>query len=120
MKKKSQEDCSTKKIRKGDTVSVRTGNSKGKHGVVLSVNKNYVLVQGANLCKKHVKKSEAFPEGGIVSREAPIHISNVRVCNENGTPLKLKVIPTEDGERALYSLEGSEMVEYRKMKTPKV
>ena len=66
------------KIRKGDSVVVRTGRDKGKRGDVLKVMpaESRVIVQGVNLVKRHTKPSQAGP-GGIVEKEAPIHISNV-------------------------------------------
>ena len=68
------------KIKKGDLVEVITGDDKGKRGVVLKVltKKDAVLVEGCKLAKKAVKPSEQNPEGGFITKEMPIHISNVR------------------------------------------
>lgn len=71
-----------KKIRKGTTVIAISGNSKGLVGNVLFVLGDRVIVQGLNVRKKHMKRSQLNPKGGIVSREAPIHISNLRVWSE--------------------------------------
>ena len=67
------------KIRVGDTVVVIAGKDKGKTGEVLQVlaKEERVIVEGVNMVTKHVKPSQADPEGGIVTREAPIHVSNV-------------------------------------------
>ena len=67
------------KIRVGDTVEVIAGKDKGKRGEVLQVllKENKVIVEGVNEVTKHVKPSQADPEGGIIKREAPIHVSNV-------------------------------------------
>ena len=67
------------KIKKGDLVKVITGKDKDKTGKVLSVNvkKNTVLVEGCNMVTKHTKPSAANQQGGIVTKEAPLHISNV-------------------------------------------
>ncbi len=67
-------------VKKGDDVVVITGKSKGKRGVVLSVNakKQTVIVEGARTLKKAVKPSESDPEGGIKDIDGPIHISNVK------------------------------------------
>lgn len=73
---------SAKKIRKGTTVIALSGNSKGLMGNVLFVLGDRVIVQGLNVRKKHMKRSQLNPKGGIVSREAPIHISNLRVWSE--------------------------------------
>ncbi len=111
--------CRTKKVRKGDKVVVLAGTSKGLNGTVLKVQANYVVVQGLNLKKKHVKRSEANPKGGIVEMEAPIHISNVRVCDENGKALKLKGDTEKSGERKLSYMQDNKKTTYRSMKSSK-
>ena len=69
------------KIKKGDTVQVIAGDEKGKSGKVLQVlpESGRVLVEGVNLVKKHMQKSEENPQGGIIDREAAMAISNVKV-----------------------------------------
>lgn len=69
-------------VKKGDTVEVIAGNHKGSTGAVLQVLpvKNQVLIEGVRMIKKHQKRSQAFPEGGIVEKEGPIHISNVKLA----------------------------------------
>jgi len=69
------------KIKRGDTVTVIAGDDKGKSGKVLQVvpESGRILVEGINLVKKHMQKSEDNPQGGIVEREAAINISNVKV-----------------------------------------
>ena len=68
------------KIRRGETVEVIAGDDKGKSGKVLMVNieQGRVLVEGINFVKKHMQKSEDNPQGGVVEREAPLAISNVK------------------------------------------
>ena len=70
---------STMKIKKGDTVKVIAGKDKDKEGKVIAVDtKNHrVLVEGVNMVTKHAKPSAANQNGGIVTKEAPLHISNV-------------------------------------------
>ncbi len=70
---------SAMKIKKGDTVTVIAGKDKGKEGKVLAVNvkNNTVLVENVNMVTKHTKPSAANQHGGIVTKEAPLHISNV-------------------------------------------
>ena len=70
---------SAMKIKKGDTVTVIAGKDKGKEGKVLAVNvkDNTVLVENVNMVTKHTKPSAANQNGGIVTKEAPLHISNV-------------------------------------------
>jgi large subunit ribosomal protein L24 len=78
------------KIRKGDTVRVITGKDKDKEGKVLSVNvkKNAVIVEGVNMVTKHQKPSAANQQGGIISMEAPIDISNVMYLHK-GKPTRI-------------------------------
>lgn len=66
-------------VKKGDKVQVISGKDKGKQGVILEAypKQNRVLVEGVNIVKKHSKPSQANPQGGIVSLEAPVHVSNV-------------------------------------------
>jgi large subunit ribosomal protein L24 len=68
-------------VKKGAQVEVITGNHKGATGKVLQVlrKKNQVLIEGVRLIKKHARKTQDRPEGGIIEREGPIHISNVKV-----------------------------------------
>ena len=71
---------SAMKIKKGDTVKVIAGKDKGKDGKVLAVNvkDNTVVVENVNMVTKHAKPSAANQNGGIVTKEAPLHISNAR------------------------------------------
>ncbi len=68
-------------VKRGDKVQVITGNHKGATGKVIAVlhKKNQVLVEGVRIIKKHVRKSQEHPQGAIVEKEGPIHISNVKV-----------------------------------------
>ena len=74
----------TGKIKKGDTVRVITGKDKGKEGKVLSVDvkKNRVLVEGANMITKHQRPTAANSAGGIVTKEAPLDLSNVMIVSK--------------------------------------
>ncbi len=66
-------------VKKDDTVMILTGKDKGKTGKILKVipKKMRVIVEGVNIVKKHQKPTQANPEGGIITKEAPIHVSNV-------------------------------------------
>ncbi len=66
-------------IKTGDTVKVIAGDDKGKTGSVLSIvtDKNKAIVEGLNIVSRHTKPSAANPNGGIIKKEAPIHISNL-------------------------------------------
>jgi large subunit ribosomal protein L24 len=72
-----------KRIRRGDEVIITAGKSKGHVGKVLRVIDDSVVVEGGNLIKKHVKANPQKPEnkGGIITREAPLHVSNVALYN---------------------------------------
>ncbi len=92
------------KIRKGDTVFIRTGKSAGKTGKVLHVNsdKDTVLVEGINMMKRHQKPTQKSPKGGVITIEAPVHISNVALFSSTlGGPTKIsnKVI-NEGGKKS--------------------
>lgn len=71
------------KIRKGDLVKVIAGDSKGQQGKVqeVLVSKSRVVVEGVNLVSKHTKPSAAAPNGGIIKKEAALHISNVQLVD---------------------------------------
>lgn len=77
-------------VKKGDTIQVTTGNHKGASGKVLAVlsKKSQVLVEGVRIIKKHTKKSQANPNGAIIEREGPIHISNVKLLEKGGPKAK--------------------------------
>jgi len=70
------------KFKKGDTVEVIAGSDKGKQGRILRVfpKKLRVVVEGINVIKRHTRPTQRNPKGGIVQKEAPIHVSNVRVA----------------------------------------
>jgi large subunit ribosomal protein L24 len=79
------------KIKKGDTVVVITGRDKGKSGEVVEMRRddNRVLVRGINMIKRHQRQS-ATQEGGIISKEAPIHLSNVALTDpKDGKPTRV-------------------------------
>lgn len=110
---------STKKIRKGDRVVAISGNDRGLVGAVQSRNGDKVIVQGINLRKKHVKKSQEAPKGGIVEIERPIHISNLKVCVEGDKVTKLKVRENKEGDREFFYKKGDQEMVYRSVKKPK-
>lgn len=109
----------SKKVRTGDTVVVLAGDAKGQFGTVLACLDDKVVIQGLNLCKKHVKKSQQNPQGGTIEMERPIHVSNVRPCDNEGRPLKLKVRMNDQGERELYHLTDDQPVVWRSIKRSK-
>jgi len=94
-------------IKKGDTVYVNAGDDKGKRGKVLQVfpAKNRAIVEGVNFVKRHVKPTNEHPNGGIVSSEASIHISNLMLIDPD------KDVPTRVGRRLS---EDNNLVRYAK------
>ena len=106
----------SKKVRTGDKIVVIAGNAKGQTGTVLACVGDKVLVQGLNLCKKHVKRSQQHPKGGVIEIERPIHVSNVRPCDDEGRPLKVKIQVNENGGRELYYMKDGQPVVWRSMK----
>ena len=79
-------------IKKGDTVIVLSGSSKGKSGKVLKVlvDENRAIIEGLNMVSKSTKPSAKNPQGGIVKQEAPIHISNLSLIDpKSGKPTRI-------------------------------
>ncbi|HEO70195.1 MAG TPA: 50S ribosomal protein L24 [Candidatus Hydrogenedentes bacterium] len=97
-------------IRKNDTVLVISGKYKGRRGRVLQVypKRDRVLVEGVNMIKRHTRPSTRSQQGGIVEREAPIHISNVMPwCETLKKPSKIVMKRLEDGTRVrTYKVNG--------------
>ncbi len=104
------------KIRVGDTVQVIAGKDKGKQGEVLQVlrKENRVIVEGVNVVTKHVKPSQTDPEGGIVNKEAPIHVSNVAIYDSKAkaiTKVKMEVV---DGVKVRVSKKSGTNLDKKK------
>lgn len=100
-------------IKKGDTVKVIAGNSKGKTGTVLSVlmDKNRAIVEGLNMITKHRKPSAANPQGGIDKQEAPIHISNLMLVDPaSGEATRTGRKPNAEGKLVRYSKKTGEVI----------
>lgn len=103
----------SKRIHKGAQVMVICGDDLGKLGTVLAVEGPKVLVQGINMVKKHVKRSQENPKGSTILFEKPVHVSNLRIC-VNDKPVKLKSRVNAEGNRELYFMEGDTAVVYNK------
>jgi len=92
-------------VKKGDKVRVISGKDKGKTGVVLAAypKDSRVLIEGVNIVKKHSKPSQSNPQGGIISFEAPIHVSNVMPIDpKTGNPTRVGY-NTVDGKKSTRS-----------------
>lgn len=100
-------------IKKGDTVIVIAGKSKNKEGKVLRVltKENKAIVEGLNLVSKSTKPSAANPQGGIVKKEAPIHISNLNLKDpQTKKPTRVGYKVLEDGTKVRYSKKSNEEI----------
>ena len=100
-------------VKKGDTVKVISGKDKGKTGVVLTAlpKKDRVLIEGVNIVKKHTKPNQANPQGGIVSQEAAIHVSNVMLLDpKSGEPTRVGY-KVEDGKKVRVAKKSGEKLD---------
>jgi len=106
------------KIRVGDKVQVIAGKDKGKQGEVLQIlrKENRVIVEGVNVVTKHVKPSQMDPEGGIVTKEAPIHVSNVAIYDSKAktiTKVKYEIV---DGKKVRIAKKSGTNLDSKKKK----
>jgi len=100
-------------IKKGDTVFVNTGESKGSTGRVLQVfvKKQRAIVEGINLVSKHTKPNAKSPQGGIVKKEASIHISNLNVLDpKSGKPTRITRMENAAGKLVRFAKKSGEEI----------
>jgi len=100
-------------IKKGDTVIVITGESKGQKGRVLEVNrrKNKAFVEGVNMVSKHTKPNAKSPQGGILRKEAPVHISNLMLVDPStGKPARVGKRLNDKNKLVRYSKKSGEEI----------
>ena len=101
------------KIKKGDKVVVLAGKYRGVEGEVLKVmpQADRLLVQGVNLVKKHQKQTQT-EQGGIVTKEAPIHVSNVAFVDpESGKPTRVGFKFNDDGSKVRVAKRSGEVID---------
>ena len=101
------------KIKRGDKVVVRTGRDKGKSGEVLRVlrQEDRVLVQGVNMVKRHQRPSQVAP-GGIIEKEAPLHISNVALADpKTDLPTRVGYRFDDSGRKLRYAKRSGEPID---------
>ncbi len=101
------------KIRRGDHVVVIAGRDKGKTGEVLKVmpKENRALVKGVHLIRRHQKQTQS-QEGGIITKEAPIHISNLAIEDpKDGRPTKIGYKILEDGRKVRFARRSGEVID---------
>jgi large subunit ribosomal protein L24 len=98
-------------IKKGDTVYIITGEYKGQQGRVLDIliKKNKAIVEGINMVSKHTKPNSQYPQGGIIKKEAPIHISNLLpVDPSKGGPTRVGRRQNSKGKLVRYAKKSGE------------
>jgi len=104
------------KIKKGDHVIVLAGRDKGKHGEVIEVRpkEGRALVRGVNMVRRHQRQT-AQTEGGIISKEAPIHLSNLALEDpRDGKPTRVGVKVLEDGTKVRVAKRSGEVIPEKK------
>jgi large subunit ribosomal protein L24 len=99
------------KIKKGDVVRIISGASRGKEGKVLEVlvDAEKALVEGQNMVSRHTKPNTKNPQGGIIKKEAPIHISNLLVIDGKGNPTRIGR-RVENGKIVRFSKKSGEVI----------
>ncbi|WP_019535601.1 50S ribosomal protein L24 [Paenibacillus ginsengihumi] len=101
-------------VKKEDTVIVITGKDKGKKGRVIAAypRENRVLVEGVNLVKKHSKPTQQNPQGGIITKEAPIHVSNVMLVDpKTGQATRVGYKVLENGKKVRVAKKSGEIID---------
>ncbi|MDK2909714.1 MAG: large subunit ribosomal protein [Bacteroidales bacterium] len=100
-------------VKKGDLVMVIAGDDKGKQGRILEVQieKQRAIVEGVNLVSKHTKPNAKNPQGGIVKKEAPIHVSNLMLLDSTGKPARIgHRIDPKTNKKVRYSKKSGEEI----------
>ena len=101
-------------IKKGDTVKVIAGNSKGQEGKVIEIiiSKYRALVEGVNMVSKHTKPNATSPQGGIIKKESSIHISNLMLVDpKSGDATRIgRKIDDKTGKLTRYSKKSGEVI----------
>jgi len=99
------------RIKKGDIVQVLSGNSRGKTGKVLKVipGRDRAIVEGVNFIKRHTRPSQSLPQGGIIEREAAVHVSNLMIVVGN-SPTRVGYKRLEDGKKVRYAKKTGETI----------
>jgi large subunit ribosomal protein L24 len=97
-------------IKTGDQVRVIAGESKGKEGRVVEVfiDKNRAIVEGINMVSRHTKPSAQSPDGGIVKKEAPLHLSNLMLIDAEGNATRVGRRADKDGKLVRFSKKSGE------------
>ena len=113
-KKKLESHNNKLHVKKDDTVMVITGKDKGKKGrvIVAYPRENRVLVEGVNMVKKHAKPSQQNPQGGIIEKEAPIHVSNVMLIDpKSGEPTRIGYKILDNGKKVRVAKKSGQVID---------
>lgn len=103
-----------KRVQKGDDVVVVSGKNKGRRGSVLRVipKTERVVVQGINMVTKHIKPTKDNPQGGIIKREAALHISNVMLADPaTGDPTRIRIQTLEGGRKVRIAAKSGQQID---------
>lgn len=101
-------------VKTGDTVVVIAGKDKGKEGKIIAAmpDKERVVVEGINQVKRHTKPSQKNPQGGIITKEAPIHVSNVMVIDpKTKKPSRIKKVQQKDGRYVRATVKSGTVID---------
>ena len=101
------------RIKKGDTVVVLAGKDKGRSGTVTSMilKEDRAVVQGVNMVKRHTRQSQTS-EGGIIAKEAPIHLSNLALADpKDGKATRVGIKTNDDGKRVRFAKRSGETID---------
>lgn len=101
-------------VRKGDEVVVISGKDRGKKGKILAAfpSEQRVLIEGINIVKRHTKPNAAYPQGGIVEKEAPVHVSNVMLIDpKTSEPTRVGKKILKDGTKVRYAKKSGEVLD---------
>jgi len=100
------------KIKSGDIVRVIAGDHKGQEGKILKIDreKNRAIVEGVNMVSKHTKPSATNPQGGIVKKEAPIHISNLSLLDPKSKEITKTGVKVEGDKKVRFSKKSNQVL----------
>jgi large subunit ribosomal protein L24 len=98
-------------VRKGDLIIMTAGKDRGRQGRILRVipDQKKVVVEGINLHRKHVKPNQTQPQGGVVEKELPVHISNVSPVVD-GKPTRVRFVTRDDGSKIRVAVRGGDQL----------
>ena len=101
------------RVKTGDTVIVIDGKEKGKKGKIIAAypKKHRVVIEGIHQVKRHTKPTQNNPQGGIVTKEAAIHVSNVMLVDpESGKPTRVKMVQQADGTKIRTAVKSGKAI----------